>query len=129
MIFTNLMSLWETSYKSLSVVPCRVQVVGYLCKMTRRLVSYAKANKVFQRIVAYVRLLSGALLISLLGIGCGGSNDTSVLPKLDDDTSVLPKPAKVTGLEAKGGDEKVDLFWDKMQNATSYMVYMDDEDT
>ena len=118
MIFTSLMSLWEASYKSFSVVPWRVQVVGYLCKITRRLVSYAKANKVFQRIVAYVRLLSGALLISLLGIGCSGG----------DDTSVLSKPDKVTGLEAKGGDEKVDLLWDKMQNATSYMVYMDDEE-
>ena len=52
-------------------------------------------------------------------IGCSGGDDANI---------IFSKPDQVTGLRAEGGDGNVALFWDKMRGATSYRIYMDEDE-
>ena len=79
----------------------------------------------FWKIPCSVFLGLGMLFVALMGTNCGSSGSQGEDKK--DPVEVEPDlPAKPT-LRAQGRNHKVDLFWDKLEDATSYMVYMNEE--
>ena len=121
MIFTNLMSLWKISYRVfLSFASYWPGVIEKLFSfMGRNKFSITGFNRSLQRLLAYSCFGLVIFLIALMGANCGGEDGPIV--KNGDKL-----PAKPT-LRAQAGDSTVNLSWDKLQNATSYRVYMNED--
>ena len=136
MIFTSLMSLWRISYQKFSCFTLSgtgstwlVHVDAYWLGTIERLLSFLGSrsfsfsglNKSMQRALAYGCLGLGILFTALIGVNCGGED--TIIGERSKEAEVPAKPT----LTAQAGDENVSLFWNRLQNATSYMVYMNDE--
>ena len=139
MIFTSLMSLWRISYQKFSCFTLTgttagtgsswwAQFDGYWMVTIERLISFFGGNRSFsfsgfnkslQRLLAYGFLGLSILFTALIGVNCGGEEEAI----LRTQEKLPEKPT----LRAQAGDGNVSLFWNRLQNATNYMVYMNDK--
>ena len=106
-LFTNLKNVWGIS--------CR----GFL-------ISFSAFTKGLQRLLAYSCFGFVIFLIALTGINCGSDNkkQTYGSPPPDD----IPLPTKPT-LRATARDGIVHLFWNRLEDTSSYRVYMNETNT